>query len=231
MCNANLVVPILQGEKLWGLLIAHQCSGPRHWQQLEISLLNQLAIQTAIAIQQSQLYQQLQQLATLDSLTQIANRRRFDEYLEQEWRRMAREGAPLSLILCDVDFFKNYNDTYGHQAGDNCLQQVVKAISCAVKRPADLVARYGGEEFAVILPNTDTEGAVQIAESIRSQVQALKLVHPSSQVSKYVTLSLGTASIVPSQEFFPDTLITTADQALYQAKKSGRNRVSPAHLD
>lgn len=155
--RANLVVPILQGEDLWGLLVAHQCSEPRLWQQVEIDLLKQLATQVAIAIQQSELYQQLQAanqqlqtLASLDSLTSVANRRRFDECLAQEWRRLARKQAPLSLILCDIDFFKTYNDTYGHQVGDQCLQQVAKAISNAVKRPADLVARYVGEEFAVI---------------------------------------------------------------------------------
>lgn len=223
--RANLVVPIVQSEELWGLLIAHQCSEPRQWKPLEISLLTQLATQAAIAIQQSELYQQLQRLVSLDSLTQIANRRRFDEYLDQEWQRMTREGAPLSLILCDIDFFKTYNDTYGHQAGDNCLQQVAKAISSAMKRPADLVARYGGEEFAVILSNTDAKGAVQIAEEIRSQVQVLQLAHPSSQPIKSVTLSLGAASTVPCHESSPAALIAAADKSLYQAKAQGRDRV------
>jgi diguanylate cyclase (GGDEF)-like protein len=223
--RANLVVPILQGEKLWGLLIAHHCSGPRHWRQFEIELLNQLATQAASAIQQSELYQQVQRLASSDGLTQIANRRRFDEYLDQEWQRMAREGAPLSLILCDIDFFKTYNDTYGHQAGDNCLQQVAQAISFAVKRPADLVARYGGEEFAVILPHTDAQGAAQIAEKIRSQVQVLQIAHAGSQVSQYITLSLGVASTVLFHESSPAVLIAAADKSLYQAKAEGRDRV------
>jgi diguanylate cyclase (GGDEF)-like protein len=158
-------------------------------------------------------------------LTQLANRRRFDEYLDGEWQRLAREGAPLSLILCDIDFFKTYNDTYGHQAGDNCLQQVAKAISFAVKRPADLVARYGGEEFAVILPTTDAEGAVQIAEEIRSKIQVLQIAHASSKVSKYVTLSLGVVSTIPCHESFPAALIAAADKSLYQAKAEGRDRV------
>jgi diguanylate cyclase (GGDEF)-like protein len=210
---------------LWGLLIAHHCSGPRHWRQFEIELLNQLATQAASAIQQSELYQQVQRLASSDGLTQIANRRRFDEYLDQEWQRMAREGAPLSLILCDIDFFKTYNDTYGHQAGDNCLQQVAQAISFAVKRPADLVARYGGEEFAVILPHTDAQGAAQIAEKIRSQVQVLQIAHAGSQVSQYITLSLGVASTVLFHESSPAVLIAAADKSLYQAKAEGRDRV------
>lgn len=183
-------------------------------------------------LDQSQLYRQLeeanqglQHLASSDSLTQIANRRRFDEYLDQEWRRMAREAAPLSLIMCDVDFFKRYNDTYGHQAGDACLQQVARAISCAVNRPADLAARYGGEEFAVILPNTEAEGAAQIAEAIRAEVKALEIAHTNSQVSNHLTLSLGVASTVPSPESSPAALIAAADWALYQSKAEGRDRV------
>lgn len=168
---------------------------------------------------------ELQSLASLDSLTQVANRRSFEECLNQEWRRMAREKAPLSLILCDVDFFKTYNDTYGHQAGDICLQQVAKVIKSAVKRPADLVARYGGEEFVVILPHTRAEGAVYVAEQIRAAVKALKIAHTNSQIGKYVTLSLGVASSVPSHKSSPATLIAAADQALYQAKAQGRDRV------
>lgn len=183
-------------------------------------------------LQQARLYQQLQEaniasqrLATTDSLTQVGNRRRFDECLNLEWRRMARELAPLSLILCDIDFFKLYNDTYGHQAGDHCLQQVAKAISSCVRRPADLIARYGGEEFAVILPSTEVSGAVHMAENIRSGVQALEIAHANSPLDKYVTLSFGVASTIPSHEFSPETLIATADKALYQAKDSGRDRV------
>jgi diguanylate cyclase (GGDEF)-like protein len=183
-------------------------------------------------LQQSQLYKQLesanqalQLLATLDSLTQLANRRRFDEYLDHELRRMAREKAPLSLILCDIDFFKGYNDIYGHQAGDNCLQQVARAISQTMKRPADLVARYGGEEFAVILPNTNAEGAVQIAEKVRSEVNALKITHVDSQADKCLTLSLGVASIIPRYKSVSAILISAADKALYQAKAEGRNTV------
>ncbi len=168
---------------------------------------------------------ELQHLAVSDGLTQVANRRRFDEYLGQEWQRMAREEAPLSLLLCDVDFFKSYNDTYGHQAGDDCLRQVARAISCTVKRPVDLVARYGGEEFAVILPNTNAEGAVQVAEKVRSEVKALEIVHANSQINKCVTLSLGVASTVPCHKSSSAVLISAADEALYQAKAKGRNCV------
>jgi len=169
--------------------------------------------------------QELQYLAGSDGLTQIANRRRFDTCLDQEWRRMAREQAPLSLILCDVDFFKSYNDTYGHQAGDDCLRQVARAITGSVRRPADLVARYGGEEFAVILPNTNAEGAIHIAEKVRSEVKALEIANANSQINNCLTLSLGVASTLPCYESSPVILISEADKALYQAKAQGRDRV------
>lgn len=230
--KAAMVVPILNGEHLWGLLIAHQCSAPRYWQAFEVNLLQQLASQVAIAIHQSVLYQQvqaaneeLQRLATLDGLTQIANRRRFDQYLENEWHRLKREQMPLSLILFDVDFFKRYNDTYGHLAGDDCLRQLGSALKSVIKRPADLVARYGGEEFAVILPNTEIEGAISVAQTIRQAVYDLIIPHAQSSVCDRVTVSLGVASIVPNCETSPQDLINAADKSLYIAKQQGRDRV------
>lgn len=236
--RANLIVPILQQERLWGLLIAHQCRSTRQWQQSEINLFYQLACQAAIAIQQSQLYQQLQKanqelqrLASLDGLTQVANRRCFDERLQVEWQRLAREQAPLSLILCDVDCFKLYNDTYGHLAGDEALTHVAKAISQAVKRSADLVARYGGEEFAVILPNTNAAGAIAVAKTIQNNISALQLPHPNSPVSEFITLSLGVATVTPDHQSCPATLIATADRVLYQAKAQGRNCIVHANCE
>jgi diguanylate cyclase (GGDEF)-like protein/PAS domain S-box-containing protein len=217
---------------LWGLLIAHHCSGPRQWQSLEIDLLKALAMQVAIAIQQSSLFEQLeaanqelQRLACIDGLTQVANRRRFDEYLHTEWRRLAREKKPLSLILCDIDYFKLYNDTYGHLAGDLCLQQVAQVLHQSLKRPADLVARYGGEEFAMILPNTDITGAAFIAETIRRRVRGLEIPHAQSPVSQCVTLSLGVATQIPTTDTSAQALIAAADEALYRAKAEGRDRV------
>ncbi len=159
------------------------------------------------------------------SLTKIANRRRFDQGLHSEWKRLARERLPLSLILCDVDFFKAYNDTYGHRAGDFCLQQIAQILRENVKRPADLVARYGGEEFAVILPNTHLKGAVKVAEDIRNSLHNLEIEHSNSPVSNQVTLSLGVASLIPNHYLSEDFLIGEADRALYEAKKSGRDRV------
>lgn len=229
--RAYLVVPLVQGEELWGLLMAHQCS-PRQWMQLEVELLSSLAAQLAIAIKQAELYEQLQEankklerLASLDELTQLANRRRFDQYLETEWCRQSEEQTPLSLILCDIDSFKSYNDTYGHPGGDECLRQVARAIGDAVDRPSDLVARYGGEEFAVILPNTKITEAVQVAEHIQVKIAALQLPHAGSQVSQYITVSLGVASMVPASESGAEILIAAADLALYQAKDMGRDRI------
>jgi len=169
----------------------------------------------------------LQRLATIDGLTQIPNRRRFDEHLSNEWNRMKRDRKPISLILCDIDFFKLYNDHYGHQEGDGCLQAVAEAIQASAKRPADLAARYGGEEFAMILPDTDITGAIHIAHKACRAISELRIPHALSTVEKHITLSLGVACAIPSQEKAPEDLIREADNALYQAKKKGRNRVYP----
>lgn len=173
----------------------------------------------------------LQYLATYDSLTEVRNRRFFNDYLDTEWRRLAREEAPLSLIMCDIDYFKLYNDTYGHQAGDECLRQVAAVLQRSVKRSADLVARYGGEEFVIVLPNTDIEGAACVAEIINQQVRDLQILHAKSNVSEYVTLSLGVACCIPAPMSQPETLIAIADEALYRAKAAGRDRVSVAAFE
>lgn len=168
--------------------------------------------------------EQLEQLAAIDGLTKIANRRRFDAYLQQEWHRMTREEQPLSLILLDVDYFKVFNDHFGHQQGDVCLIAVAQAMSRAVKRSTDLVARYGGEEFAIILPNTRRAGAVVVAEAIQAEIAALKIDHPSSPISAFLTASMGIASTMPEEGVSPSELISVADAALYQAKRRGRDR-------
>ncbi|MDZ7993095.1 MAG: PleD family two-component system response regulator [Nostoc sp. EfeVER01] len=182
-------------------------------------------------IQQSQLQQkleavnlELQRLVTIDGLTQIANRRRFEEYFSQEWHRLKREQRPLSLILCDVDFFKLYNDTYGHRVGDRCLQKIAQAIKDIIKRPGDLVARYGGEEFAVILPNTDIDGAIHVAKKICHTVRTLAIPHQNSQVSSYVTISVGFTTEIPQPDSDLEEMIAAADRALYKAKAAGRDR-------
>lgn len=168
--------------------------------------------------------QELQRLATLDGLTHLANRRRFDEYLNQEWQRLQRARASLSLILCDIDFFKHYNDACGHLAGDDCLRKIAGAIQNAARRSTDLVARYGGEEFAVVLPDTDAKGGIHVAKKIRENVRGLQLPHPQSPVSPYVSISLGVASMVPDRDSSPLQLIAAADLALYKAKQEGRDR-------
>lgn len=175
------------------------------------------------ALQQANL--ELQRLAIIDDLTQVSNRRHFYKYLTQEWRRLMREQADLSLLLCDVDHFKPYNDAYGHQAGDRCLQQVAQALQEVIHRPSDLVARYGGEEFAVILPYTGAEAAVYLAHMMQTNLHRFQLVHPDSSVGQFVTLSIGVASTVPRSDRSLEQLIGIADQALYAAKEQGRNCV------
>lgn len=171
-----------------------------------------------------QMNQNLHLLATLDGLTGVANRRRFDEFISREWGRMRREQTPISLILCDIDFFKLYNDTYGHQAGDDCLREVARTIRKSVNRPSDLVARFGGEEFAVVLSNTDAGGAVNIAENIRIEVEALSITHHQHSGGLRLTISCGIASMIPVEDYTLDRLIALADKGLYEAKKQGRNR-------
>ncbi|AWV20119.1 GGDEF family protein (plasmid) [Roseomonas mucosa] len=169
----------------------------------------------------------LQTLAHTDGLTGLANRRSFDEWLEREWRRSAREALPLSLLLLDVDRFKPFNDTYGHQKGDECLRAVAEAVNGAARRSGDIVARYGGEELAVILPNTYALGAVSVAERIRAAVAALELAHPASPPYGIVTVSIGAATAlpVPDSPIGPAALIAAADGVLYAAQHGGRNRV------
>ena len=168
--------------------------------------------------------QKLGQLVNIDSLTQLANRHRFDEFLTREWYRRRRDNSSLSLILCDIDYFKLYNDCFGHIGGDECLKQVAEVISEGVKRPADLAARYGGEEFAIILPQTPAQNALKVAERIRLNVKKLQLSHPSSLIDDYVSLSLGVSCITPDSKSTEQQLLSTADEALYEAKKQGRDR-------
>lgn len=167
---------------------------------------------------------QLERLAAFDGLTKIANRRKFDEYLIQTWKQSTRSQTPLSLILFDVDYFKHYNDTYGHRQGDECLIQIAQTTQHVVKRSTDLVARYGGEEFVVVLPETDSHGAIAIAEGIQHAIRTLGIPHERSEVSQVVTVSLGIATIIPTPTASVGTLITLADHALYEAKQSGRDR-------
>ncbi|MBD1909492.1 MULTISPECIES: diguanylate cyclase [unclassified Leptolyngbya] len=166
---------------------------------------------------------ELEQLVTLDGLTHVANRRKFDDYLAQVWRNSVTSQEPLSLIMFDIDSFKRYNDYYGHQTGDLCLIKIAQVVQATVKRATDLVARYGGEEFAVILPDTHLSGAVAIAEQIQQAIKALAIPHACSDVSTVVSISLGIASIASTKTGSPQKLIAAADRALYAAKLQGRN--------
>jgi len=170
----------------------------------------------------------LQELSMQDPLTGVANRRRFDEALLTEWRRGAREREPLSLVMVDIDHFKDFNDRYGHLAGDSCLKAVAAALQEGARRPHDLLARFGGEEFAVLLPNTAADGARSLAEDLRQRVEVLHIVHERSSAAAVVTLSLGIKTIVPSDDSSITELLSGADAALYAAKEQGRNRVSVA---
>lgn len=173
----------------------------------------------------------LENLSSVDELTGIANRRRFDVILSLEWRRAVRRTAPLSLALVDIDHFKSYNDNYGHIAGDDCLSAVAKALAGSLDRAGDVVARYGGEEFAVVLPDTDVSGAGEVGERLRGSIEKLNIHHSHSPVADRVTISLGTASTVPSKDVSPQTLTEAADNMLYEAKREGRNRVRSTTLD
>lgn len=171
------------------------------------------------------LAEKLQTLSSRDGLTGIYNRRRFDEVLVKEWNRSARSGTSLSLIMCDIDYFKPYNDLYGHQEGDKCLSRIARLLEDFARRSGDVAARYGGEEFAIILPNTTIETAESIAEQIRTALVDLKMPHSASRIKDIVTASFGVASIIPSKDKTADILIKQADMALYKAKSAGRNCV------
>ncbi|MBL4613513.1 MAG: GGDEF domain-containing protein [Magnetovibrio sp.] len=171
---------------------------------------------------------ELAQLSTTDALTCIANRRRFDEFLEFEWARAVRSNSSLSLVMLDIDHFKNFNDTYGHAAGDTCLMEVAKAMCGVIVRATDLLARYGGEEFACILPETGGDGAYAIAEKLRTAVAGLKLKHEDSSAADHITVSIGIATTLPQPHDDISKLFEVADANLYKAKEQGRNRVVSA---
>jgi two-component system, chemotaxis family, response regulator WspR len=202
----------------------------RHHSRGYINLLQRDAAYRSLRASQDELARanlELQKLAALDGLTGIANRRRFDEAIGIEWQRARRRQAPLSLLMCDVDHFKNYNDSLGHPAGDLCLKKTAAVLTGQLKRPADLAARYGGEEFAILLPETDLEGALKLAEDCRLHLERLAQRHPDAPCGT-VTMSIGVASALPAEGGSIEALVEAADGALYEAKRGGRNRVAAA---
>lgn len=228
--KANLVLPIRYGDSLWGLLAAHHCVLPRTWRDSEVVLLTQVAEQLSIAIAQSQLLktlqvtnQRLQDQVRIDGLTQIPNRRRFDEYFNDVWLWGCRDHTPVALLLIDVDYFKTYNDFYGHLAGDEVLRKVGLLLNAVVLRATDLVARYGGEEFVAVLPSTTLEGARAVANRLQADLNRLQITHEHSPVAHWITVSIGIAVTIPTIDIPSTDLIDHADKALYEAKAAGRN--------
>lgn len=169
---------------------------------------------------------ELENLAILDELTQIYNRRYFNLVLEKEFRRHRRTQKKISLIICDVDLFKNYNDTLGHLEGDKCLKKIANTIRESINRPFDSAVRYGGEEFVVILPNTDEKGVMTVATRIKNKLSELSLLHPDSRVSLFVTMSFGITTIIPNESIESENLLSRADEALFESKRTGRNKIT-----
>ncbi|MBE9241268.1 high salinity-induced biofilm formation responseregulaton Rre8 [Synechocystis salina] len=224
-----LIVPIWQKkphqeDRLWGQLVVRVGDQQRSWLPWEIEFLCHLSSQVAIAIQQSALFAQVHYLANMDGLTGIGNRRYLDHFLEQQWQKLAKSHQYLSLVLCDIDFFKQYNDTYGHLQGDECLKQVAKLMERVIRRGTDLVARYGGEEFALVLPQTNHQGCQVLVAHLQTIFKQAQIPHRGSIIQPHLTLSIGSTTMVPSPNMVPTELIDQADRALFKAKKAGRNR-------
>ncbi|HEX5871783.1 MAG TPA: sensor domain-containing diguanylate cyclase, partial [Longimicrobium sp.] len=241
---SEYAVPIRLGERILGVLNL-ESTGSDTFSAENLSVFNTFAGQLAGAIHMAAINRELEdanarltranrrlsRLSSRDGLTGIANRRRFDRRLSLEWRRAARTERPLSLLLADIDCFKDYNDLHGHQKGDACLRQVAQGMANSLHRAGDLVARYGGEEFAVLLADTDERHAASTAEMLRARVEEMAIPHGASLVSRVVTLSLGIATVHPAAESRPRYLVERADRALYLAKGEGRNRVRTVRDD
>jgi len=235
--DAGVVIKLRQSDEILGLFEMSDFRFPqwgRHYVNLALSLLRVcgLAVVSARSFQELQNAREalrtanleLEVMARTDGLCGVANRRQFNETLRGEWNRMGRNRSPLSLVMCDIDHFKAYNDANGHQQGDDCLVQVAGVLANAAKRPGDLAARYGGEEFAVVLPNTDEEGALVVGRGIRTAVAALEIPHSPTAAHEIVTVSVGVATMRPDAGGDPEALVRAADEALYRAKAQGRNQ-------
>ena len=195
-----------------------------HLEKFNQELQQRVEVRTAELNKRNEQLQYFLKLATTDRLTGLANRHYFAEFWEVEWKAAVRNSTPISAIMIDIDYFKSFNDTFGHQKGDDCLKQVAQRIKKTLKRPRDLAVRYGGEEFLVVLPNTNREGAITIAKTIQLEIRSLGISHCKSDVSDRVTVSMGIATVIPQRRAKPEDLIAYADRALYLAKQKGRDR-------
>lgn len=213
------------GEYIWLETISKMMKGILSENDEILCISRDITLQKQVEEQLRQVNSKLEELSMLDGLTNIPNRRAFDQRIDEEWKKMIRTQKPLSLVMFDIDHFKLYNDTYGHMQGDECIKQIVKITKRILHRPSDFIARYGGEEFIIILPETNQEGAFTIVEKIRKAIQTAAIVHVNSKVIPYVTVSLGIATVFPSLETNYTELLIAADDALYKAKNKGRNRV------
>jgi diguanylate cyclase (GGDEF)-like protein len=217
-------LPVLGSEGLLGHLDIVGLELPQHKEQYK-KLAARIVNICGLALENARHYRMIKDLSNTDGLTGIANRRLLEEHLQQEWRRMKRDQSSLTVVMADIDYFKKYNDFYGHQAGDDCLKAVARVLGEHCRRPGDLAARYGGEEFMLVLPATDLDGATAIVDRINLALKELEIKHEASDSSQFVTISFGVAGAVPDSSFKIDDLVAAADKALYDAKSRGRNCV------
>ncbi|HSW64329.1 MAG TPA: diguanylate cyclase [Dissulfurispiraceae bacterium] len=219
----HLSVPVFDHKRI--VAIAGVCNKPVPYDETDTAQLGLFMHTMWSILKQRQAEEVLKRCSIEDALTGVANRRHFNEVYEAEWRRASREKQSLTVIFIDIDFFKAYNDVYGHQAGDECLKRVAGCLRGVIQRPGDMIARYGGEEFVAILPNTEIAGAIKVAETMREKLMEMQLPHEDSRVAPYLTISVGAATGMPKSAASGDILLESADRALYQAKNEGRNRV------
>ena len=218
----HMSVPVLDKEKVVAVVGVGNKTAP--YDRFDVDRLTLLINNMSVILKRQQAERALKRYSMEDGLTGLANRRIFDIVLRNEWKRALRDQNPLSVIMMDIDFFKAYNDIYGHQGGDDCLRQVARCLRKNIRRAGDLVARYGGEEFVAVLPNTDLDGAIKVADAMRDSVLHIKIRHKGSNVHENVSISAGVASFVPDREKSSSDMLKIADKALYKAKNDGRNR-------
>ncbi len=221
--------PIIVNDKVVGALSLGRTKPNHPYTSEDVETMQALARLAGLAFQSANLFEETERNSYTDALTGLANRRRFDAFLAQEWSRAVRTKESLALIMADIDSFKKYNDTYGHAAGDECLKSIAHVMQKVGRRTFDLAARYGGEELALVLPATKLADAKRLAEALRSQAEALRIPHRTSAIKSWVTISAGVAAMIPHRESNPLSLINLADQALYKAKRDGKNCVRSSH--